>query len=240
MESKIKKLLLCLLVVFFAFSNKSYSQTLAERDSLLFRETFWNDPIYPYTDLQLFKYIYEELAPYLRIDYSDFYDMTPFWSIDHGDQYGDMPLSTTLHVSGGGYGACYTQSPGYIRARNYLQQYYDSLRAHPVDHTAQKERLVRKIEHFDSLSYYKPIFFADIKTKYKNDVRKYVDDLFEKSMMVNPKRLFYFLTNPRRRKLKADMGYQFTLSLALYDLWIKQEVRKIKDKVNDNTKSVEK
>ena len=222
-----KYFLYCLLIVLMAFTNKSYSQTVAERDSLLFRETFGNGAVYPYTDLELFKYIYQEMTPKVRIEYPESYNKTPFWTIDHGDDDGDLPISTSLNVAtSGGGGIWQRRSPGYIRVRDYLWLLYDSLKTHPIDHNMQKEILIRKIEHFDSLAHNKPIFFADIKTKYKGDVRKYVNALFKNSMMVSPKRLHNFLTNPRRRKLKADMGYQFTLSLALYDLWIKQEVRK--------------
>ena len=85
-----------------------------------------------------------------------------------------------------------------------------------------KEDMVRRLQAFDKAAYYKPIFFADIYSRYKGDYRKYGDDLFRKSLITSPRRLRRFTAYARKRMILKDMGFQFTLSLALYELWIKQ------------------
>lgn len=83
--------------------------------------------------------------------------------------------------------------------------------------------LVRRLEIFDSLANTKPLFYSEIHSKkYNGDIRKYVKDLYDKSIMGNSKRLRRFCKKQRVKCLPADKGLQYTLGLALYELWIRQ------------------
>ncbi len=105
--------------------------------------------------------------------------------------------------------------------RNSLKE--DFYRYHAKkDMKVEKARLVRNLEQFDSLSGNKPIFFATIHSRYGGNIRKYVDDLYGKSIMGSKSRLFRFCRWPTARKLQADLSVQFAIGLALYELWIKQ------------------
>lgn len=103
-----------------------------------------------------------------------------------------------------------------------LHALQDSVRDSGMNVDSVKDDMVRRLLAFDKAAYYKPIFFADIYSRYKGDYRKYVDDLFRKSLITSPRRLRSFTAYARKRMILKDMGFQFTLSLALYELWMKQ------------------
>lgn len=89
------------------------------------------------------------------------------------------------------------------------------------DKKAEQARLVRALTAFDSLAAQKPIFYADIYSKYGGSVEKYVNTLFRKSILFSESRLESFVDHPTTKKLQADPGVQFVISLALYESWIR-------------------
>ncbi len=103
-----------------------------------------------------------------------------------------------------------------------LKQAYISQHPKGENLDSVKADLVARLERFDTLATTKPLFYADIHGKYKGNIVRYVNDLYEKSMMGNLKRLEYFFHNPRKKLIQKDLGYQFSLSLALYEQWIAQ------------------
>lgn len=93
---------------------------------------------------------------------------------------------------------------------------------HKKDMEEEKERLIENLQKFDSLSNYKPVFFATIYSTYHGNIRKYVNALYKKSMMGSYKRLQRFVFYPTAKRLQSDLWVQFAISLRLYDLWIEQ------------------
>ena len=106
--------------------------------------------------------------------------------------------------------------------RNELLQDFEE--QHPRNWNAEEAKavLVRRLQHFDSLSTNKPLFFSTIYTDYGGDITKYVDALYNTSIMGNKKTLRNFMRKPSTIAIQNDLGYQFSLSLALYEQWIAQ------------------
>ncbi|MBR6481921.1 MAG: hypothetical protein IKT26_01655, partial [Bacteroidaceae bacterium] len=61
-----------------------------------------------------------------------------------------------------------------------------------------------------------------IYTDYGGDIAKYVYALYNTSIMGNKKTLRNFMRKPSTIAIQNDLGYQFSLSLALYEQWIAQ------------------
>lgn len=91
--------------------------------------------------------------------------------------------------------------------------------------SVEKERLISRIEKFGKLSAYKPLFYKTIRRDFHNDVRAYVNNLYETSMMCNKKALRKFLRNPSRDKLNVDAGAQFAIALKMYEFWLANHER---------------
>lgn len=91
-----------------------------------------------------------------------------------------------------------------------------------VNMKEKKERLIRDLQKFDSLSSHKPTFFATIHSVYGGDIRRYVEDLHKKSILGSRRKLTWFLRFPTAKKLQNDLSVQFTIGLKLYDLWIER------------------
>ena len=53
-----------------------------------------------------------------------------------------------------------------------------------------------------------PAVVGTIKKKYKGNVEKYVDKVYEKSFFATPERMMAFLKNPDRKTLENDLGFQ--------------------------------
>jgi hypothetical protein len=85
----------------------------------------------------------------------------------------------------------------------------------------EKLKLVAAISAFDSLANHRPIFFVDIYGKYNGDITKYVDDLYKTSIITRKRLMSQFVRTPRAKRLQKDMGIQFAIAMALYELWIK-------------------
>jgi hypothetical protein len=66
---------------------------------------------------------------------------------------------------------------------------------------------------------YQPSSILEVKTKYKGDAVKYVDNYFKKSILTDQTRYNAFMDNPSLKVLKKDPGYQAVLaSQKLYEI----------------------
>ena len=66
---------------------------------------------------------------------------------------------------------------------------------------------------------YLPSSILEVKTKYKGDAVKYVDNYFKKSILTDQARYNAFLDNPSLKVLKKDPGYQAVVaSQVLYEV----------------------
>ena len=83
----------------------------------------------------------------------------------------------------------------------------------------EKARMVREIETFGDTATALPTIYALIATKYGGDVRAYVDDLFDGSVMTSRRRLRRFMRSPITKRMREDMGFQFVVSKLMYRLW---------------------
>jgi hypothetical protein len=66
---------------------------------------------------------------------------------------------------------------------------------------------------------YLPSSIQDVKTRYKGDAAKYVDNYFKKSILTDQARYHAFMDNPSLKALRKDPGYQAVLaSQVLYEI----------------------
>jgi len=157
----------------------------------------------------------------------------PFDSTTYNSMSGPITGATIVTPSGGGSESYSRMGKGTIprSVRNHIHDkaraYFESIK----DVEAEKAILVHNLQAFDSLSNNKPVCFAVIHQKYNGDIKAYVENLYNNSFMANEKTLKKFLRHPSSQKMRKDPVVQFSLSLALYELWVK-EVREgnIKDK----------
>jgi len=74
-----------------------------------------------------------------------------------------------------------------------------------------------------------PDIYTYIEKKYKNDLTKYVNDVFSKSIFVNPQKVLEFLNKPNSNELDKDLGYKTMQSVyAKY-----REIQKITASTNE-------
>lgn len=60
---------------------------------------------------------------------------------------------------------------------------------------------------------YQPTIFNEIRSKYKGNFDKFVDAMFDKSVIVNQTKLNAFLDNPRKKVLEKDLGFKTSQSV---------------------------
>lgn len=214
----------------------TFAQPHFANDTLAFRKYFSNAP-FPETNMALIQALWVELKPKTSlagghaVHYSTEFrsrlkfehNAAPVLMSGGSANYDSRPFSETY-----GYVThpLWEKSAASLRFKRMLKQdlhdLQDSILHSGMNVDSVKEDMVRRLEAFDKAAYYKPIFYADIYSTYKGDYRKYVDDLFKKSLITSPKRLRRFSAYARKNMLLKDRGFQFTLCLALYELWIKQ------------------
>ena len=75
----------------------------------------------------------------------------------------------------------------------------------------------------DTLLHNKPLLFQVIYKKYDGNIQRYVDDLYAKSFMTSPRRFKRMMRRMRPKLLVKDLGVNYTLSIALYEVWLMQQ-----------------
>jgi hypothetical protein len=60
---------------------------------------------------------------------------------------------------------------------------------------------------------YQPTIFNEIRTKYKGDFDKFIDVMFDKSIIINQTKLNSFLDKPNKKALEKDLGYKASQSI---------------------------
>ncbi len=114
-------------------------------------------------------------------------------------------------------------SASYAKMRGrmtYLTKAYRKLHERPgLDLGQEKEKLVEQLESFRDTALVLPSIYVEIESQYGGDVRKYVEALFENSVMTNEMQLKRLVETPSVRKMQRDMGFQFVVSKLMYRAW---------------------
>lgn len=113
---------------------------------------------------------------------------------------------------------------------NAFRRFYDKDYAPEVDRKIAKvmlkeyRRLVpTKVE---------PAYFANIDKKYKGDVDKFVDELFEKSIFGSQENFSRFIAHPTAKELEQDPMIQFALSVKAEQRELNQALKQFDDGYN--------
>lgn len=72
-----------------------------------------------------------------------------------------------------------------------------------------------------------------LEKKYKGDIKKWADDIYNKSILVDENRFNSFLQNPNLKTLENDLGFQLTISTLSSARSIWQEMAKAEDQQNE-------
>ena len=209
---------LFLLMMLLSFRMQAQTSTCAS-DTLLFRECF-SDSILK-TDIELMRKVYNNILGgpkvskdyYLGLEYLEPVVITRTTGRIYSDRGFWLPSSISHIIK--------TTNLNKTLRNELLQDFEEQ---HPRNWNAEEAKavLVRRLQHFDSLSTNKPLFFSTIYTDYGGDITKYVDAPYNTSIMGNKKTLRNFMRKPSTIAIQNDLGYQFSLSLVLYEQWIAQ------------------
>lgn len=228
-----KKIILSFLLL-FSLSLQGFAQAHFKTDTLAFRQ-FWEKSPFPVTNMALIQALWVELKP-KKFRIADYWSHTPIYGTEtftyqqenpsYNPNYDLMGSSSTRffmdHVFSDPRFENANARTLMVMLKWELKYQQDSVRKNGFSPDSIKSEMVRRLKAFDRTAYYKPIFYADIYSRYKGNYKAYVDALFKKSLITSPKRLRRFTAYARKKMLLKDMGFQFTLSLALYELWMRQ------------------
>ena len=109
------------------------------------------------------------------------------------------------------------------RTIKYLNIEHQSKVVDPDSIAQEKQNLIESLTAMDTLLHNKPLFFQVIHTRYKGNIASYVDDLYANSFMTSPKRFKQMMRRTRPKRLIKDLGVNYTLSMALYEVWLMQQ-----------------
>lgn len=115
-----------------------------------------------------------------------------------------------------GLNRCYDVPTVVIKKK--LEEQFESLHKDPVAFEQGKQDLLKRLKAYHLEAKDKPMFFADIETKFGGNIEKYVDYLYDKSIMGNRKKFKRFMYKPQTWMIQRDPGFQFTLGLLLYEM----------------------
>ena len=115
------------------------------------------------------------------------------------------------------------EEPAYNEALGYLRQQFKSRMKDADSIQNEKAQLVQSLTTMDSLLHNKPLLFQIIYKKYDGNIQRYVDDLYAKSFMTSPRRFKRMMRRMRPKLLVKDLGVNYTLSMALYEVWQMQQ-----------------
>ena len=111
----------------------------------------------------------------------------------------------------------------YKRTIKYLNIEHQSKVVDPDSIAQEKQNLIESLTAMDTLLRNKPLFFQVIHKRYKGNIASYVDDLYANSFMTSPKRFKQMIRRTRPKRLIKDLGVNYTLSMALYEVWLMQQ-----------------
>ena len=79
----------------------------------------------------------------------------------------------------------------------------------------ERRRLVLYL-HALSAEEERPLVFTDIWRDYGGDIERYVDDIYDRSILINHKRMTNFCNYPRVKTFVSDPGVRFVVSMELF------------------------
>ena len=131
-----------------------------------------------------------------------------------------------------GYVSSYLIPETYYRQGDEERNYQNALRVfrdefnaknrQPDSIAAEKRRLMASLEAMDTLLHNKPLCFQVINAKYKGSIPRYVDALYAQSFMTSKRRFRRMVRRRSPKLLVKDLGVNYSLSMALYEAWIRQ------------------
>lgn len=107
----------------------------------------------------------------------------------------------------------------------FKQCFKDFRHEYPKKRNAMK-LTIEQLETFSKAAEHKPKFFVNIAQQYGGDISAYVKDMYDQSCLLDGKQFQRFLRKPSAIKLQNDMGVQFVIGIALYRLWMKEQMDK--------------
>ena len=144
--------------------------------------------------------------------YSDIPSLGPMWD------YSDMPLNAgagpTMSLSGGGWDIDNPHFPKILR-REFRRGNREYRRKYRKQIPDERRRLVLYL-HALSAEEERPLVFTDIWRDYGGDIERYVDDIYDRSILINHKRMTNFCNYPRVKTFVSDPGVRFVISMELY------------------------
>lgn len=86
--------------------------------------------------------------------------------------------------------------------------------------------LVQNLQAFQKEAKHFPAFYATISRDYQGNINAYVKDMFKQSIVLQGRRHDRFLRKPSSFKMANDLGVQFVIGIAMYRLWMKEQMEK--------------
>ena len=184
----------------------SSAQTIPKEDADRF-EAYFFDSIAIGVDFQLTSYIYQLLSDLHEFEMA--YCSSRSYTNASISSYG-VSTGTTGYES-------YSKK----RAKAKLSLMYRQLHVPGYDIEADKQRAKQLIKQFRQEAKVLPTFYQLIDRKYKGDIDRYVDDLFDNSFMGNKKVLDKLMKKTTLKKLRKDPAVLYTISKMQYLTLIK-------------------
>ena len=213
------KTIITLLSAFLCFFARSQAQVERE-DSATFRKYAMQD-IQPCADISTLQEIF---TYWVKQDNGEKENesLDKLWSIRIRDSYTPGVVSSGSHLS-----SLYNQgekaNASYNRALIRLHEEYESKEKNADSIAQEKQNLIESLTAMDTLLHNKPLFFQVIHKRYKGNIASYVDDLYAYSFMTSPKRFKQMMRRTRPKRLIKDLGVNYSLSMALYEVWLMQQ-----------------
>ena len=88
------------------------------------------------------------------------------------------------------------------------------------------QKLTQALQKFQEEAVRYPTFYATIAHDYNGDIKAYVDDMFNSSILLDGTKHQRFLRKPSSFKMANDLGVQFVIGIAMYRLWMKEQAEK--------------
>lgn len=115
------------------------------------------------------------------------------------------------------------EEPAYKESKDFLRLQFKYRMKDTDSIQNEKAQLIQSLTAMDTLLHNKPLLFQVIYKKYDGSIQRYVDDLYAKSFMTSPRRFKRMMRRMRPKLLVKDLGVNYTLSIALYEVWLMQQ-----------------